>query len=89
MYLYLLIPIILLISGIIGILIGKKNYILILISLELILLAINYHYILIGWCNFGDFKIILLSILLLTIGASESAIGIGIIIAYHKTIKQY
>jgi NADH:ubiquinone oxidoreductase subunit K len=89
MFFYLLVPLFLFFSGLIGILIGKKNYILILISLELILLAIIYHYLLIGWLNFGDLKVILLSILLLTVGASESAIGLGIIIAYHKSSKKY
>lgn len=87
MTLIYLIPIILLITGLIGIFIGRKNLILVIISLEIMLLGITYHYLMLGWGNFGDFKTVILGIFLLTIGASESAVGLALAIAYYKTYK--
>jgi NADH:ubiquinone oxidoreductase subunit K len=87
MTLIYLIPIILLLTGLIGIFIGRKNLILVIISLEIMLLGITYHYLMLGWGNFGDFKTVILGIFLLTIGASESAIGLALAIAYYKTYK--
>jgi len=85
---YLLIPCILFITGFTGLFFSKKNLILILICLELLLLAVTIHYIFIGWGIFGDYKIIWFAVTMLTVGAAESAIGLAFIIAYHKTIKQ-
>ena len=87
MTLIYLIPIILLLTGLIGIFIGRKNLILVIISLEIMLLGITYHYLMLGWGNFGDFKTVILGLFLLTIGASESAIGLALAIAYYKTYK--
>lgn len=79
-----LIPTFLIVVGLLGILIGRKNIILIIIALELMLLGIVYHYVLIGWGMFGDFRTILLGIYLLTVGAAESAIGLALSIAYYR-----
>jgi NADH:ubiquinone oxidoreductase subunit K len=89
MNIYLILPLFLFIFGLIGILISRQNVILMLISLELLLLSIVNYYLVIGWLNFGDFKVVLISILLLTIGASESAIGLGIVISYYKSMKLF
>jgi NADH:ubiquinone oxidoreductase subunit K len=89
MNIYILLPLFLFLFGIIGILISRQNVILMLISLELLLLSIVNYYLIIGWLNFGDFKVVLISMLLLTIGASESAVGLGIVISYYKSIKLY
>lgn len=86
-YSYFLIPLILFSTGIIGLFLSRKNIILTIISLELLLLGVTYHYLLIGWCNFGDIKSIVFSLFLLSIGASESAIGLALAIAYYKSKK--
>jgi len=83
-YSFTLIPVILFLTGLLGLFLGKKNIILIIISLELMLLSMAFHYILIGWGNYGDLKSILLSVFLLSIGASESAIGLALAISYYK-----
>lgn len=85
-YLLTILPFVLLLTGFIGIFLGRKNLILIIISLELMLLALTFHYLLIGWCNFGDFKSVLFGIFILSIGASESAIGLALAISYYKNI---
>jgi NADH:ubiquinone oxidoreductase subunit K len=89
MLLVLLIPSILFIVGILGIFFSRKNLILVIISLELILLALTYHYLMIGWSNFGDLKTVLLGILILTVATSESAIGLILFIAYYKTYRYF
>jgi NADH:ubiquinone oxidoreductase subunit K len=89
MNIYLILPLFLFLFGLIGILISRQNVILMLISLELLLLSIVNYYLIIGWLNFGDFKVVLISILLLTVGASESAIGLGIVISYYKSMKLF
>jgi NADH-ubiquinone oxidoreductase chain 4L len=83
-YLISIIPWILLITGIMGVILGRKNIILIIISFELILLALTFYYVLVGWCNFSDFKSILFGIFLLAIGASESAVALALAITYYK-----
>lgn len=87
MLLVSLIPSVLFVVGILGVFFGRKNLILVIISLELMLLALTYHYLMIGWGNFGDLKTVLLGILILTVGASESAIGLALSIAYYKTYR--
>lgn len=83
-YSFTLVPIILFLTGLLGLFLGRKNLILIIISLELMLLSMTFHYILIGWGNFGDLKSVLIAIFLLSIGASESAIGLALAISYYK-----
>lgn len=73
--------------GLMGVFFGRKNIILIIISLELMLLAITFHYLVLGWSVFGDMKSILLGMFLLSIGASESAIGLALAISYYKQIQ--
>lgn len=85
-YLISIIPFILFITGILGIFLGRKNLILIIISLELMLLSLTFHYVLSGWCTFGDLKSIIFGIFILSIGASESAIGLALAICYYKNL---
>lgn len=73
--------------GLMGVFFGRKNIILIIISLELMLLAVTFHYLVLGWSVFGDMKSILLGMFLLSIGASESAIGLALAISYYKQIQ--
>lgn len=79
-----LVPFILFVTSILGLVASRKNIIMMIICLELLLLSLVFHYLLIGWCNFGDFKSIILGIIVLTVGASESAIGLALAISYFK-----
>lgn len=83
-----LIPFVLFITSLIGLLASRKNIIMMIISLELLLLSLVFHYVLIGWCNFGDFRSIIFGIIVLAIGASESAIGLALAISYFRYIKK-
>ena len=69
--------------GIVGIFLNRKNVIIILMSIELILLAVNI--------NLVSFSIFLqnitgqvFAIFILTVAAAETAIGLAIIVIYYK-----
>jgi NADH-quinone oxidoreductase subunit K len=79
-------PIFLIIVGIVGILLSRKNILLIIISLELLLLCMNYNFVMFSQL-IDDIMGQVLSLLVVGIAASESALGIAIIISYHKFYK--
>jgi NADH-quinone oxidoreductase subunit K len=86
MLLLLLLSIFLFIIGVTGIFLSRKNVILIIMSLELLLLACNYNYILFS-IYLDDLMGQVFSLLILSVGASESAIGLALIICYYRTYK--
>ena len=69
--------------GIIGIFLNRKNIIVILMSVELILLAVNIN--LISFSIFsGDIVGQIFTMLILTIAAAEAAIGLAIIVIFYR-----
>jgi NADH-quinone oxidoreductase subunit K len=86
MILSILLSIFLFILGIAGILLSRKNIILIIMSLELLLLSCNYNYILYS-LYLDDLMGQVFSLLILSVGASESAIGLALVISYYRTYK--
>lgn len=69
--------------GIFGILNNKKNILLILMCIELVLLSVNLNFITFSayLCDvYGQ----LFSLFILTIAAAESAIGLAILIIYYR-----
>ena len=86
MILSILLSIFLFIIGISGILLSRKNIILIIMSLEILLLACNYNYILFS-IHMDDLIGQIFSLLILSVGASESAIGLALVISYYRTYK--
>ena len=80
---YLTLAAIIFTIGIIGIFLNRKNVIIILISIELILLAVNI--------NLVSFSIYLQNLVgqvftmfILTVAAAEAAVGLAIIVIYYK-----
>ena len=80
---YLTLGAIIFFLGVIGIFLNRKNVIVILMSIELILLAVNI--------NLVSFSIFLQDIvgqvftmLILTVAAAEAAIGLAIIVVYFR-----
>jgi NADH:ubiquinone oxidoreductase subunit K len=80
----LIIAIITIIFSIITIIFERNNYIILLLTLELFLIALTLLFI---YCSLilDDFYGILSSIYLLSLGAIESAIGLTILIIYNQT----
>ena len=71
--------------GIIGIFLNRKNIIVILMSVELILLAVNIN--LISFSVFsGDIIGQIFTMLILTVAAAEAAIGLAIIVIFYRNI---
>ena len=69
--------------GVVGIFLNRKNVIVILMSIELILLAVNIN--LISFSIFsGDIVGQIFTMLILTIAAAEAAIGLAIILIYYR-----
>ena len=69
--------------GVIGIFLNRKNVIVILMSIELILLAVNIN--LISFSIFSnDIVGQIFTMLILTVAAAEAAIGLAIIVVYYR-----
>jgi len=80
---YLTLAAIIFTLGVMGIFLNRKNVIIILMSIELILLAVNI--------NLVSFSIYLQNLIgqiftmfILTVAAAEAAIGLAIIVIYYK-----
>ena len=69
--------------GVVGIFLNRKNVIVILMSIELILLAVNIN--LVSFSIFlNDLNGQIFTLFILTVAAAESAIGLAIIVAYYR-----
>jgi NADH-ubiquinone oxidoreductase chain 4L len=75
--------IILFIIGILGFVLNRKNIILMLISIEIMLLSVTFL-ILISSLSFDDILGQTFAVYILTIAGAESAIGLGILVAYYR-----
>ena len=69
--------------GILGFVLNRKNIIMMLISIEIMLLAITYL-ILVSSLSFDDILGQIYSIYIITIAGAESAIGLGILVAFYR-----
>jgi NADH-quinone oxidoreductase subunit K len=69
--------------GILGIFLNKKNIIIMLMSIEIILLAVNLNLVVFS-IYLDDLIGQLFTLLILTVAASESAIGLAILVAYYR-----
>jgi NADH-ubiquinone oxidoreductase chain 4L len=74
---------ILFLIGILGFVLNKKNIILMLISIEIMLLSITFL-ILLSSLNFDDILGQTLSIYVISVAGAESAIGLGILVSYYR-----
>jgi NADH-quinone oxidoreductase subunit K len=80
---YLSVGAILFTLGVFGIFINRKNVIVILMSVELILLAVNIN--LVAFSAFlGDLVGQVFALLVLTVAAAEAAIGLAILVVYYR-----
>lgn len=80
---YLAVAIILFLTGIAGIFLNRKNIIVILMSIELMLLAVNLNFIVFS-VYLDDVIGQMFSLFVLTVAAAESAIGLAILVIYYR-----
>jgi len=80
---YLILAAIIFTIGVIGIFLNRKNVIIILMSIELILLAVNIN--LVSFSVFSqDLTGQIFTMFILTVAAAEAAIGLAIIVVYYR-----
>ena len=80
---YLAVAAMLFTLGIFGIFLNRKNVIIILMSIELILLSVNIN--LVSFSSFlGDIVGQVYALLVLTVAAAEAAIGLAILVVYFR-----
>ena len=80
---YLILAAIIFTIGVVGIFLNRKNVIIILMSIELILLAVNIN--LVSFAIFSqDLTGQIFTMFILTVAAAEAAIGLAIIVAYYR-----
>lgn len=81
---YLTLAAILFTIGIFGIFVNRKNVIVILMSIELMLLAVNIN--LVSFSTFlNDLVGQVFALFVLTVAAGEAAIGLAILVVYFRT----
>ena len=69
--------------GVFGIFLNRKNVIVILMSVELILLAVNINFVAFS-THLGDIVGQVFAMLVLTVAAAEAAIGLAILVIYFR-----
>ena len=80
---YLLVSAILFVLGVLGIFLNRKNVIIILMAIELILLSVNLN--LVAFSSFlGDLTGQIFAMFVLTVAAGEAAIGLAILVIYFR-----
>ena len=80
---YLTLAAVLFTIGIFGIFLNRKNVIVILMSIELILLAVNINFVAFS-AFLGDLVGQMFALLVLTVAAGEAAIGLAIVVVYFR-----
>ncbi|MBB4210194.1 NADH-quinone oxidoreductase subunit K [Rhodothalassium salexigens] len=80
---YLTVAAILFMLGIFGIFLNRKNVIIILMSVELILLSVNINFVAFS-SYLGDLVGQVFALFVLTVAAAEAAIGLAILVVYFR-----
>ena len=80
---YLTLAAILFTIGICGIILNRKNIIVILMSVELILLSVNINLVAFS-TSFGDLTGQVFALFILTVAAAEATIGLAILVTYYR-----
>ena len=80
---YLIVGAILFVLGVFGIFMNRKNVIVILMSVELILLSVNLNLVAFS-ARLGDLTGQVFAMFILTVAAAEAAIGLAIVVIYFR-----
>jgi NADH-quinone oxidoreductase subunit K len=80
---YLTVAAVLFTIGVVGIFLNRKNIIVILMSVELILLAVNLNFVAFS-SYLGDLTGQVFALFILTVAAAEAAIGLAILVIYFR-----
>ncbi|AMW35241.1 NADH-quinone oxidoreductase subunit NuoK [Haematospirillum jordaniae] len=80
---YLTVGAILFVLGVVGIFLNRKNVVIIMMSIELMLLAVNVN--MVAFSSFlGDLVGQVFTLFILTVAAAEAAIGLAILVVFFR-----
>jgi NADH-quinone oxidoreductase subunit K len=82
-YQFIILSTLLFLIGLWGIIVSRINFIIILMSIELLLFAININFVTFS-IYLVDMVGIVIALFILTIAAAESAIGLAVLIVYYR-----
>ena len=80
---YLAVSAALFVIGVFGIFVNRKNIIVILMAIELILLSVNINLVAFSAFN-GDLQGQVFAMIVLTVAAAEAAVGLAILVVYFR-----
>ncbi len=80
---YLIVAAILFVIGVFGIFVNRKNVIVILMCVELILLAVNINFVAFS-THMGNIDGQIFALFVLTVAAAEAAVGLAILVVYFR-----
>lgn len=80
---YIILSALIFVIGICGIFLNRKNIITLLMSIELILLAVNINFVAFS-VSLGDLTGQIFTMLVLTVAAAEAAIGLAILVIFFR-----
>jgi len=80
---YLTVAAMLFVIGVFGIFLNRKNVIVILMSIELMLLAVNINMVAFS-AHLGDLVGQVFALFILTVAAAEAAIGLAILVCFFR-----
>lgn len=82
-YRYMIVAILLLLLGVLGIVLNRGHLIIMLMSIELILLAASFLFLISSMVTDALIEQVF-TIMVLTVAAAESSIGLAIMVAYYR-----
>ena len=80
---YVTVSSILFVLGVLGIFLNRKNVIILLMAIELMLLAVNMNFVAFSY-YLGDMRGQIFVFFILTVAAAESAIGLAILVQLFR-----
>lgn len=80
---YIMVNTALFLIGVVGLVLNRKNILIILMSIELMLLAVNLNFIVFS-VYLDDLIGQMFALFILTVAAAESAIGLAILVVYYR-----
>ena len=83
---YLILGALLFAIGVVGVFMNRKNLIILLMAIELMLLAVNMNFIAFSH-HLGDLSGQVFVFFILTVAAAESAIGLAILVALFRNLR--
>lgn len=78
-----LLPLCIFVFGVLGLFIARKNIIIVFLSIELMLLGIDMNFVIFS-IHLDDILGQVFALLILTVAAAESAIGLAILVSFYR-----